>query len=161
MFIYNIKISLLNQVVKLEYNEIKPPFLRKTLNEQIEIILNKFPKLNLINLYDIDLNKSYFCILWNPFNSYENQTSFLTYYLFNSSLVGILTIKMNEYIWLTKFIVSNIEIGNIDESNLENEELKNNVEKLLFNERVYCQSLSIDFSFTGDYDFYLKNKFNF
>ena len=161
LFIDNIKISLLNQVVKLEYNEIKPPFLRKTLNEKIEIILNKFPKLNLINLYDIDLNKSYFCILWNPFNSYENQTSFLTYYLFNSSLVGILTIKMNEYIWLTKFIVSNIEIGNIDESNLENEELKNNVEKLLFNERVYCQSLSIDFSFTGDYDFYLKNKFNF
>ncbi len=161
LFIENIKFSLFNQVIKLEYNEIKPPFLRKTLNEQIDTILNKISKLNSIKLYDIDINKSYFCISWNPYNSYENQTSFLSYYLFNSSLVGILSIKLNEYKWLTKFVMSNIEICDIDENNLEIEELKNNVEKLLYNERVNCQSLSIDFSFSTDYDFYLKNKFNF
>ena len=161
LFIDNIKFTLFNQIIRLEYNEIKPPFLRKTLNEQIEIIFNKISKLNSIKLYDIDINKSYFCISWNPYNSYENQTSFLSYYQFNSSLVGILSIKINEYKWLTKFIISNIEICNIDENKSEIEELKNNVENLLYNERMNCQILSIDFSFSTDYDYYLKNKFNF
>ena len=158
-YIQNLRISLYNNKwVKVEFNESKPPYLRKSLYDQIEEILNSTLNLYSIKLIEIDIRKSFFSIAWNPVNSYENQTTFLSYYLLNSSLIGILSIKINENKWLTKFTNNNDNM-NIDTNNMEYEQSINNVEKFLFNEKINNEYFSNSLSFSTDYEFYVKNKF--
>ena len=48
-----------------------------------------------MKINDIEFERSYFSISWNPINIFHYQTSFLSYYLFNSTLIGILPIKFD------------------------------------------------------------------
>ena len=149
-YIYNdkVKTSLIGQYILLEFNENKPPFLRKSFIEQINNILNSVNNLNNVKINDIELERSYFSISWNPINSFHNQTSFLSYYLFNSTLIGILPIKFDYNIWLAKIGYDNNEILSKRGKELIDSIIK--VENYLYN---------YSFSYSSDYDFYLKNKF--
>ena len=128
-----------------------------SLNEQINKILYPIFNSNIkIKIGEIDLEKSYFVISWNPINSYENQTSFLSYYNFNGSLIGILPIKLEINKWLARICVNENEsyykIGN---------ELKKNISKIenfLFNYNFYNEQQNIPNIFSSDYEFYLKNQ---
>ena len=156
----NTKSYLLGQSILFEFNETKPPFLRLSLNEQINKILYPIINSNIkIKIGEIDLEKSYFVISWNPINSYENQTSFLTYYNFNGSLIGILPIKLEINKWLASICL------NENESYYKSgNELKKNISKIenfLFNYNFYNEQQNIPNIFSSDYEFYLKNKLFF
>ena len=101
-----------------------------------------------MKINDLELERSYFSISWNPINSFHNQTSFLSYYLFNSTLIGILPIKFDYNIWLAKIGYDNNEI--LSKRGKELIDSINKVENYLYN---------YSFSYSSDYDFYLKNKF--
>ena len=131
-----------------------------SLNEQINKILYPIFNSNIkIKIGEIDLEKSYFVISWNSINSYENQTSFLTYYNFNGSLIGILPIKLEINKWLASICL------NENESYYKSgNELKKNISKIenfLFNYNFYNEQQNIPNIFSSDYEFYLKNKLFF
>ncbi len=144
----NLKLSLLNQFIILEYNETKPHYLRNTLYEQLNIIFNLLPKtLNEVKVNNIDFTKSFFSILWNPVNIILNQTSFITYYLFTSDLIGILPIKLECRKWLTKIGLEKKENIIRKENEINDSIIK--VESFLMNNSLFN---------SYDYEFYCKNK---
>ena len=145
IFDNKVKTSLIGQYILFEFNENKPPFMRKSFYEQINNILQS--NLKNIKLNDIEIERSYFCISWNPINTFQNQTSFLTYYLFNSNLIGILPIKFEYNKWLTKIGYDDKEI--LSKRGIELFDSISKVENYLYN---------YSFSYSSDYDFYLKNQ---
>jgi len=94
--------SLPKGYVKVEFNEINPPYNRDIIDSKIKIIHEIIGKKR-ITLDKIDKDKSYFCVLWTPADTYKLNTSFLSYYSFNFELIGILIIKRNDYKWFTSF----------------------------------------------------------
>ena len=156
----NTKTLLYEKYVIIEFNETKPPFLRYSLNEQIKNIFTPFLNSNInIKLSDIDLEKSFFCISWNPINTHQNQTCFLTYYLFNGNLIGILPFKLEVSKWLGMIIYNENEIVYKKVN-----ELKKNitqVENFLFNNNIFNNDLNVINLTSSDYDFFIKNKYIF
>ena len=156
----NTKTLLYDKYVIIEFNETKPPFLRYSLNEQIKNIFTPFLNSNFnIKISDIDLEKSFFCISWNPINTHQNQTCFLTYYLFNGNLIGILPFKLEVSKWLGMIIYNENEIVYKKVN-----ELKKNisqVENFLFNNSIFNNDLNLINLASSDYDFFLKNKYIF
>ena len=102
-----------------------------------------------MKINDLELERSYFSISWNPINTFHYQTSFLSYYLFNSTLIGILPIKFDYNKWLAKIGYDDNEI--LSKRGKELIDSINKVENYLYN---------YSFSYSSDYDFYLKNKFS-
>ena len=144
----NIKLSLFNDYVILEFNEIKPHYMRNTLITQLKIISNSLPKtLNKLIIGNIDFQKSFFSILWSPVNTFLNHTSFLTYYLFTLDLIGILPIKLELFKWLTK-----IGLEKKDNNLKKENELSDSMSKV---ETFLC-NYSLFNSY--DFEFYQKNK---
>ena len=94
--------SLPKDYVKIEFDEINPPYNRDIIDSKIKIIHEIIGKKR-ITLDKIDKDKSYFCVLWTPADTYKLNTSFLSYYSFNFELIGILIIKRNDYKWFTSF----------------------------------------------------------
>ena len=117
----NLKFSVYEKKIKLEYYETKPPHSRVIFTEQIEEIFSSLECLSVIELCKLD-KASWFCINWSPFKSSRPQfasTSFLTYYGFCYSdvemfytgtknlfleipVIGILPVKFDESRWLRK-----------------------------------------------------------
>ena len=144
----NIKLSLLNEYVILEFNEIKPHYNRNTLITQLKIISKSLPKtLNKVIIGNIDYQKSFYSILWSPVNTFLNHTSFLTYYYFTLNLIGILPIKLELFKWLTKIGLEKKD-NNLKQEN-ELSDSMNKVETFLCNYSLFN---------SYDYEFYLKNK---
>ena len=94
--------SLPNGYIKIDFDEMNPPYNRDIIDSKIKIIHEIIGKKR-IELDKIDKNKSYFSILWSPADTYKLNTSFLSYYSFDFKLIGILIIKRNDYKWFTSF----------------------------------------------------------
>ena len=113
--------------ISIEYNENKPPHLRKSFYKQIKDILN------ILNLNNIAINnivgKSYFSIRYTPINCRNKnniQTSFINYYRFKINeerithsnkyidmpIIGVLPLKLNH-----KFFLETINKNYINNSN--------------------------------------------
>ena len=154
----NTKSYLLGQSILFEFNETKPPFLRESLYEKINRILYPIKNSNIkVKLSEIDLEKSFFVISWNPTNSFQNQTSFLTYYTFNSNLIGILPIKLEASKWLGRIVLSENETLFIGGNELKENITK--IENFLSNYSFYDKQQNLPNVYSSDYEFYLKNKF--
>jgi hypothetical protein len=116
----NLKIICLENQIKIQYYETKPPHSRYILSDQLEIIIKKLKCFSQIELSKVE-KTSWICILWSPFKTSKPQygsSSFLTYYQFSYSdndmfysgynnyaeipIIGILPIKFEEGLWLKK-----------------------------------------------------------
>lgn len=94
--------SLPNNLIKIEFDETNPPYYRDTLDSKIKII-HKIIGKKRFALDDIIKDKSYFCILWTPADTYKINSSFLSFYSFDYKLIGNLIIKPNDKLWFTSF----------------------------------------------------------
>ena len=89
-------------LIKIEYEEIKPPHERDLLYKKIDEIKQILGD-NKLTFKNVLFDKSYFCILWSFTNSNIINSSFLAYYSFNFKLIGIFIIKLNYKQWLSSF----------------------------------------------------------
>jgi hypothetical protein len=122
----NISILYIDEQIKIEFYENKPPHSRYIFSDQINIILSRLKTLAEVIIHNID-RTSWFCILWTPVKSTKAQfmnTSFLVYYQFEMNntyfeetfsnhaeipLIGILPIKFEDSMWLSKISKGKIE----------------------------------------------------
>lgn len=99
----NFIIDILNDdTVKIEFDEINPPYNRDIIENKIKII-HKILGTNNIPIKNIDKDKSYFSILWTPADTYKIKSSFLSVYTFDFKLIGTLIIKLDEPNWFMIF----------------------------------------------------------
>jgi hypothetical protein len=128
-FLYkdNIRIIYLDKKFKVEFYETKPPHSRYILTEQLDIAMSSLAVFSELTLDDID-KTSWFSVLWSPVKSTTKQqfmnTTFLVYYQFEYTedssyyrdqfnnyeeipIVGILPIKFEDGLWLTRISKSN------------------------------------------------------
>jgi hypothetical protein len=97
---FDINISEKESLVKISYNEERPYYLTESLNDKLEQLMNITKYIKKINIEkNVVINKSYFSIKWNFINGNDIfSSSFISYYLFNSNLLGIFSdIKEKEY----------------------------------------------------------------
>ncbi len=79
--------------VKIFYKEEKPYYLRESLNDKLEQLMDISKYIKKINIENnVIINKSYMNIEWNFINGNNIfSSSFISCYLFNSNLLGILS----------------------------------------------------------------------
>ena len=94
--------SLHEKFIRIEFDETNPPYYREIIDTKIKIIHQIIGKKR-ISLDDVIKDKSYFCILWTPADTYNINSSFLSFYNFTFKLIGSLIIKRNDSIWLSSF----------------------------------------------------------
>ena len=116
--------------ISIEYNENKPPHLRKSFYQQIREISNLL-SINKICLNNI-VGKSYFSVRYTPINCRNKnniQTSFVNYYQFKINeeritysnkyidvpVIGILPLKLNQKFFLEKSNKDYINNNNIND----------------------------------------------
>ena len=77
------------EYLDISFIESKPEYNRKSFNTLIKLLINSIPFLEQISSEDIDLNKSYFAIMFSSVKILKPFTphSFLVYYNFNNDLV--------------------------------------------------------------------------
>ena len=151
--ISNIKMKIINSnELILEFNETKPPFLRKCLIEQLNYIINYFNIKNL-NSSDIDLEKSYFSISWNSININLLNVNFLSFYYINLKFIGILPIKLEKEKWIKTISYTDCNF-NKDYDIIFHNDMKK-VEDFLL---CINNHLNSYLNFSSDYEIYLKNK---
>ena len=141
----NLKLICFEKKIKIEFYEIKPHHSRQILIDQFNNLF-KFDFLKKLILSHLN-EYSWFSVLWTPFKALKSQlgsTSFLTYYQFcytNSynilanykdfleiPIIGILPLKLEDNIWLTRIIKGKIKL-NIDD---KNKALSNNIVEFKF-----------------------------
>ena len=140
-------------IVKIEFEENKPPQERDLLYNQINKIKNIIGE-NKLSFNNILFDKSYFCILWSFTNTKIIYSSFLAYYSFDFKLIGIFIINLNIPQWFSSFSYD------IDIFKYFKQEYNENIEKI----KVVLKNLSIDEEdgcyqnfFTHDYFHYIKS----
>ena len=116
-------------LIKIEYEEVKPPNERDLLYNKIDEIKQILGD-NKLTFKNVLFDKSYFCILWSFTNSNIINSSFLAYYSFDFKLIGILIIKLDCKQWLSSFS---------DDNDYKNEYNKN-IEEL----KAFFKNLPID-----------------
>jgi hypothetical protein len=93
-------------LVKITFNENRPYFLTESLNDKLEQLIKISKFIKKINVQkSVIINQSYMTIEWNFINGNNIlSASFVSYYLFNSHLLGVLSeIKDKEYnFWLNR-----------------------------------------------------------
>ena len=141
--------SLPNNLIKIEFDETNPPYYRDTLDSKIKIIHKIIGKKRLA-LDDVIKDKSYFCILWTPADTYKINSSFLSFYSFDYKLIGNLILKQNDKLWFTSFNNKN----NYNFKDFKKDYLNNtyNIEKFIKN--FYQDEKKI---FSNDYKRYKNN----
>ena len=108
---FEINISENESIIKITYDEKKPYYLNDSLNDKLEQLMNISKYMRKINIKkSVDINKSYMSVEWNFINGNNIFTSsFTSYYLFNSNLLGVLSeIKENEFCFFLNSIEENI-----------------------------------------------------
>ena len=129
----NYKIKLIkSNILKIEYEEIKPPHERDLLYIKLEeikqIIGDKLIFKNVLS------DKSYFSILWTFSNTFKINNSFLAYYSFDLKLIGILILNLNEEEWLSSFS------SDLNYYKEYKNEYNNNVENI----KIFFKNLAVD-----------------
>ena len=154
-FIEDIKIKIFNSnELVFEFNETKPPFLRNCLEVQIQNFINNL-NIGNVSIRDIDIEKSYFSISWNSVNSILINNNFLSFYLFDLTLIGIIPIKFEKEKWIKSI---SIEGNNFNkEYDIILSDSVKKVEDFLY---FLNNSSTNFFSYSSDYEFYLRNKNN-
>ena len=154
-FIEDIKIKIFNSnELVFEFNETKLPFLRNCLEVQIQNIINCL-NIGNVSIRDIDIEKSYFSISWNTVNSILINNNFLSFYLFDLTLIGIIPIKFEKEKWIKSI---SFEGNNFNkEYDIILSDSVKKVEDFLY---FLNNSSTNFFSYSSDYEFYLRNKNN-
>ena len=91
-----------SQILKLEYEEVKPFHERDLLYIKIAKIKNIINDKK-ISYNDILIKNSYFSVLWSVTNNLNIKSSFLAYYTFDFKLAGVLIINIDYKNWFTPF----------------------------------------------------------
>ena len=134
--------------ISIEYNENKPPHLRKSFYQQIKDISNIL-SLNNIVLNNI-VGKSYFSVRYTPINCRNKnniQTSFINYYKFKINeeritysnkyidipVIGILPLKLNHKFFLEKIYKDYMNNNNISDIMTVNRLIQNVTNNFLQN----------------------------
>ena len=117
----NLIIRFNSNKIIISFNENKPWHLRQIFINEIKEIIKIIPILQEIKIEEIEINESYFSILYYPTKAnrpYMKFTSFLVYYRFNKEIdlnnekydkcliMGILPIKFDPKLYLTKISIN-------------------------------------------------------
>ena len=150
----NFEIKIIKEdIIKIEYEEIKPPHERDLLYSKMEEIDQILGDNKLYNRHVL-LEKSYFCVLWNITDNNVTNSSFLAYYSFGYELIGIIITKLNSFQWLSSYSydVNNFKDFTIDYN--ENINKLNNFFKnlALSKEDGYYQNF-----YSNDYIHYIQS----
>lgn len=124
--------ELADNLTKIEYKDTNPPYYRDTLQSKISII-HKIIGKKRIMLDEVIKDKSYISILWNPADTYKINSSFLSYYTFDFNLIGTLIIKNDENMWLSSFIINNINNNNGKDFKKDYQNNINNIKSFINN----------------------------
>ena len=120
--------------VKIFYKEEKPYYLRESLNDKLEQLMDISKYIKKINIENnVIINKSYLNIEWNFINGNNIfSSSFISCYLFNSNLLGILSdINEKEFnFWVNSIEERMDHVCNIDYSRIVYEN-NNNVSRYI------------------------------
>ena len=150
---FNIKIIKPN-IVKIEYDEIKPPYERDLLYTKIDQI-KKILENKKITFNNVLIDKSYFCVLWNISNINMINSSFLAYYSFDLKLIGIFIIKLNSGQWLSSF---SYDINNFKDYKKEYDKNIENIKKWFKNMTIDKEKEFHQNFFTLDYYHYIHSQ---
>jgi len=108
-----------SEYLEISFTETKPEYSRKNYNSIIKLIKNSIPFFEQISIEDIDINKSFFALLFSSVKILKPYTphSLVVYYNFNNEgiisnnekyfkqcILGILPIKVNNEFFLQKII---------------------------------------------------------
>lgn len=110
-------------VMKIQYSEAKPYYIRKTLHEELKDLIDLIPRLKDIKFGAVDKD-SWFSIFWNPIKSsksYYTTNSFISFYSF----------QLN----------TEVKIDNKNERNFKNISLKGII-PTKFDKSLFCDSTS-------------------
>ena len=129
--------SICTNILKIEYDETKPPFERDILYKKV-LEIEKIIGDHKIAFRHVWQEKSYFCVQWTNKNTHINNTSFLAYYSFKLKLIGVLIIKLDSEQWLSPF---SYNINNY-------KDFQNEYDKDVQNIKEYFCNLSLE---VGDY----------
>jgi hypothetical protein len=144
-------------IIKLEFEEIKPIYQRELLYKKISKIKRILGETNLRNK-NVLIKNSYFSILWSVTNNLDVKSSFLAYYTFDFKLIGILIMNLNYNHWMTPF---SYKLVNYHDYKIEYEKNVENVKKMLKDLPIDKDDDHCDKYFKYDYYNYLKsNKTN-
>ena len=120
--------------VKIFYKEEKPYYLRESLNDKLEQLIDISKYIKKINIENnVIINKSYLNIEWNFINGNNIfSSSFISCYLFNSNLLGILSdINEKEFnFWVNSIEERMDHFCNVDYSRIVYEN-NNNVSRYI------------------------------
>ena len=120
--------------VKIFYKEEKPYYLRESLNDKLEQLMDISKYIKKINIENnVIINKSYMNIEWNFINGNNIfSSSFISCYLFNSNLLGILSdINEKEFnFWVNSIEERMDHVCNVDYSRIVYEN-NNNVSRYI------------------------------
>ena len=120
--------------VKIFYKEEKPYYLRESLNDKLEQLIDISKYIKKINIENnVIINKSYLNIEWNFINGNNIfSSSFISCYLFNSNLLGILSdINEKEFnFWVNSIEERMDHVCNFDYSRIVYEN-NNNVSRYI------------------------------
>ena len=109
-------------LVKIFYKEEKPYYLRESLNDKLEQLMDISKYIKKINIEkNVIINKSYINIEWNFINGNNIfSSSFISCYLFNSNLLGILSdINEKEFnFWINSVEERLNNVCNVDYSRI-------------------------------------------
>ena len=78
------------EYMEISFTETKPVHFRKSYSYLINCIMNSIPFFNKITIEDLNLNESFFAILYSSFKSskpHANQSSFVVYYHFTKEIL--------------------------------------------------------------------------
>jgi hypothetical protein len=121
-------------LVKIFYKEEKPYYLRESLNDKLEQLMDISKYIKKINIEkNVIINKSYINIEWNFINGNNIfSSSFISCYLFNSNLLGILSdINEKEFnFWVNSIEERMDHVCNVDYSRIVYEN-NNNVSRYI------------------------------
>ena len=144
-------------IIKLEFEEIKPIYQRELLYKKISKIKRILGETKLRNK-NVLIKNSYFSILWSVTNNLDVKSSFLAYYTFDFKLIGILIMNLNYNHWMTPF---SYKLVNYHDYKIEYEKNVENVKKMLKDLPIDKDDDHCDKYFKYDYYNYLKsNKTN-
>ena len=133
---FGINILENESLTKITYDEKKPYYLNDSLNDKLEQLMNISKYIRKINIKkSVDINKSYMSVEWNFINGNNIFTSsFTSYYLFNSNLLGVLSeIKENEFCFFLNSIEEIIDNKNVIDYSTIIYENYNNINKFINN----------------------------
>ena len=142
-----------NNIIKIEYEEIKPIHERDLLYNKIDKIKKIINNTN-INYKNILIKNSYFSVIWSITNNINIKSSFLAYYSLDFKLIGILITPLDYNKWFTSY---SYKLENYRNYKADYENNVNDVKNFLDNLAIDKNDGSCGKFFKFDYYNYLKS----